>query len=85
MKKRFLTKTMPAGFQISPKATTMIPGETSTEEGLAKLRFAVERLKNESNRVPHPALGVLSIDDWNRFHLRHAEMPMSLAVPRNEP
>ena len=65
---------MPAGFQIPPNAAAMVSGETSTEEGLAVFRSAIERLKQESKRETHPALGELSVDEWNQFHLRHAEM-----------
>ena len=85
MKSRFLTKTVPAGFQIPSKAAIMIPGETSTEEGLTMLRSAIVRLKQESQRMPHPFMGDLSVDEWNQLHLKHTEMHMSFAVPRNEP
>ncbi|MBX9787841.1 MAG: DUF1569 domain-containing protein [Pirellulales bacterium] len=35
----------------------------------------------ETRRVPHPVIGRLSVDQWNRFHLRHAELHLSFFVP----
>jgi len=81
MKKRFLTRPLPAGFQLPKKAGALIPGETTAADGLSKLRGAIERLGAESNREPNPALGPLTIVEWNELHLRHAEMHMSFVVP----
>ena len=81
MKKRFLTKTMPAGFNLPSKATALIPDETDAATGCKALRRAVDRLGQESKRVPNPGLGTLTTDEWNQFHLRHAELHMSFAVP----
>jgi hypothetical protein len=74
MKKKFLTKELPPGFKSPDK---YVPDETPVEEGLAALTKAIGRQKQESHRVPHPGFGKLSLDEWNDFHLRHAEMHMS--------
>ena len=74
MKKRFLTKTLPAGLKTDPD---YVPGEISTEQGLDHLRQSINRLKEETARVAHPGFGNISRDEWNQFHLRHAEMHMS--------
>ncbi len=80
MKKRFLTKSLPAGFQIPKNASAMVPGKTSTADALAALQAVIERLNAESKRSPNPFLGSLSVDEWNHFHLRHAEMHLSFAT-----
>lgn len=82
MKRKFLKKELPAGFKSTDK---FIPDETTSSDGLAALQKAIARQKQESARVPHPAFGNLSRDQWNDFHLRHAEMHMSfLANGRHE-
>lgn len=80
MKRKFLTKSIPAGFKSTAK---FIPDETSTEDGLTALREAVARQKQESKRVPHPGFGKLTNKEWEDFNLRHAEMHMSFIVPNN--
>ena len=76
-KNKFLNKSLPPGFKSVEK---YIPEETSTEEGIALLEEAIQRQKQETSRVPHPAFGNIGVDGWNRFHLRHAEMHMSFIV-----
>ena len=80
-KKKFLTKPLPAGFQASPSAGALMPGETSSDEGLGEMRAAIQRCKGESGRVMHPFLGDLSLPQWEMFHLRHAEMHLSFVQP----
>ena len=46
-------------------------------KALAHLKQSVQRLKTETDRKPSPILGRLSVDEWNRLHVRHAEMHMS--------
>jgi hypothetical protein len=81
LKKRFLTKPMPAGFRLPPRAAALLPPPTTWDEGLAGIRKAIGRLKTETKREPHPVLGSLSIDEWNLLHCRHAEMHLSFLVP----
>jgi len=79
---RFLTKKMPAGFKLPPAAERqLLPPETTTEAGFAAFRRAIERLKTEPDRHPHPALGPLSREEWDQLHLRHAELHMSFLRP----
>jgi hypothetical protein len=81
-KKNLLSMAMPAGFKLPAKAvTTMMPGPTSAEEGLADLRAAVTRLEQESHRAEHPLFGRLSNEEWNRVNLSHANLHMSFLVP----
>lgn len=86
LKRRFLTQTTPAGFQFPDRIKPQVdPNPTiSTADGLDALRFAVSRCQSESHRAPHPFLGKLSKDDWDRFNLRHAELHMSFVVPADE-
>ncbi len=77
MKRKFLNKELPAGFKSTDD---FIPDETSVEAGLASLERAVARQKREPQRVMHPAFGNISRDEWNDFHLRHAEMHMSFLL-----
>ena len=74
MKKKFLSKPIPPGFKTTDH---FIPGETSTADGLASLEKAVQRQKDETTRVMHPAFGNITLEEWNQFNLRHAEMHMS--------
>ena len=80
MKRRFLTKPLSSGFKAPNYASSVIPDPVSAGDGLAELSTAVERLKNESQRAPHPGLERLTVDEWNQFHLRHSELHMSFAV-----
>jgi len=82
MRKMIFEGPLKPGFKL-PKdmESKMIPQGMSTEEGLAALRAAVDRQKFETRRAPHPVFGKISVDDWTRAHLRHAELHMSFAVP----
>jgi len=84
MKKKFLYGEVPSGFQIPDKHRDhfVAADTTTTVEGLANLRAAVERLKSDPNRVPHPVLGKLTTEQWDSFNLRHAELHLSFAVPK---
>lgn len=78
MKKKMLTKPIPAGFKST---TNFIPDEISDEAGLANLEKAIGRQKTDPTRVMHPGFGNLTREEWEAFHLRHAEMHMSFLVP----
>lgn len=79
MKKKFLYREIPAGFKVTGK---VLPEATSLEDGLASLERAVVRQKQETDRALHPGFGKLSNEEWEAFHLRHAEMHMSFIVER---
>ena len=74
MKKKFLYKEVPSGFKVSGK---VVPDETSVDEGLSSLQNAINRQRSEPTRVKHPGFGKLSTEEWEAFHLRHAELHMS--------
>ncbi len=78
MKRRYLTKPLPPGFN-APKSFQ--PDETSVDEGLAALRAAIARQGRETERKMHPAFGRISNQEWDQFNWRHAEMHMSFVVP----
>lgn len=84
--RRFLSGPMPAGLRLPPEAAQQLsPKPVSVEKGLRALQKAVERIQFEIDRAAHPVLGELSLDEWDNFHLRHAELHMSFAVPVHEP
>jgi hypothetical protein len=84
MKKRVLRGPMPPGFKLPPAAARrLVPGPTSTDEGLAALRAAIARQEREPTRAPSPFLGPLSNEEWTQLHLNHAALHMSFLVPRN--
>lgn len=77
-----LLKRFPSGFQLPRVAREkLIPKEISYADAIENLRGAIERLKAETKRGSHPVLGKLTIDEWNRFHLRHCEMHLGFLVP----
>jgi hypothetical protein len=80
-KRRFLNRRMPAGFKLPANSSILIPSQTSWEEGLKDIRRALQRLRSESARKPHPALGPLTRDEWDKVHCRHAELHLSFLVP----
>jgi hypothetical protein len=79
-KHRFLDKTMSAGFQLPASAAKMLPPATTWDEGRQNIRRAVGRLKTETRRSPHPAIGALSPDEWVRLHCRHSELHLSFLI-----
>ena len=83
MKKRFLTKTLPAGFQIPVTAKAIVePGDSvELQEQLTALREAIERVKTDKTRARHPFFDELTTEQWDQFNLRHAELHMSFVRP----
>jgi len=82
MKKKILAGAMPPGYQLPAEAArTLVPGPTSTEQGLAELRAAIARQERESNRAKNPVFGELTRDEWNQLHLKHSALHMSFLVP----
>jgi Protein of unknown function (DUF1569) len=82
VKKKYLTKPMSAGFDL-PKdaAAEMIPGPVEWKDAVGPFRTAVRRLKTEEKRMPSPFLGVLTREEWDQLHCRHAELHLSFLVP----
>lgn len=84
LKNRFLNRPMSAGFRLPRRAASLLPPPTETETGLAALQAAIARLQAEPQRRPHPALGPLTRDEWDRLHFRHAELHLSFLVPAGQ-
>lgn len=82
MLKRFLNNSLPAGFQIPSSAQTLLPDEKSVEAALSDVRDAIDRLESTTDRAPHGGFGKLTIEQWDQFQLRHAELHMSFVVPQ---
>ena len=81
LKKRLLRDGLPSGYQLKGKsADEMVPGETSTEDGLEHLRRAVARYSTETKRSPHPAFGALTAEEWETLHLHHFALHMSFVA-----
>ena len=81
-KKRFFHSGMPAGIRIPGTAEgTFGLAAMDTEQGLAQLRRALERLAVQAPARPHPLLGKVSHDDWINLSLRHAELHLSFFHP----
>lgn len=82
MRKMILKGPLRPGFKLPETAEAKLvpPSETTAEEGLELLKAAISRQNAETRRVPHLALGELSVADWASAHLRHAELHMSFAV-----
>ena len=73
----------PPGAKLPPSAAKVLVAKDTTpfDEALRVLRAGMERLARESGRKSHPVIGRLSVAQWNRFHLRHAELHLSFFVP----
>jgi hypothetical protein len=82
IKGRILKKGMPAGFYL-PKVheAAFFPPAASNQVAFEQLRSAASRSKNERMTARHPVLGKLTHEEWAQFHLRHAELHLSFAVP----
>ncbi len=78
-----INRRMRPGVKLPPKAAMLLlPGDTATQAGLAELLKSLDRWQTETTRHPHFAFGKLSPQQWEKLQLRHAEMHLSLAVPR---
>jgi hypothetical protein len=81
-KKKILAGAMPAGFKLPTQGSQeLMPPPTGTQEGLAELHAAVERLQRESHRANHPVFGHFTKEEWDGLHLKHAALHMSFLVP----
>lgn len=82
IKRRVLTRGMSAGFKL-PKTveSRFFPAASSARDALEKFRAAVSRVREEQMTAIHPVFGRITHDEWLQFHLRHAEMHLSFAIP----
>ena len=83
-KEKLMKNPLSPGFKIPKSGQAQFNPDpaTTTQEGLARLRAAVERYTTETSLAEHVAFGKLSREEWDQFNLRHAEMHLSFAVPK---
>jgi Protein of unknown function (DUF1569) len=80
LRRRYLTKPMPAGFKLPRQAADLLPPPTSPEDGLHSIRQALGRLSTETKRMPNPIFGPLSVEEWTQLHCRHSELHLSFLI-----
>jgi Protein of unknown function (DUF1569) len=81
-KRRFLYGPMRPGARIpGVEGGTLATASTPLEEGLGRMRRAMERLKAEAPTQPQVIFGPLAHDEWIAMHLRHAELHLGFLVP----
>lgn len=78
-KNRVLRVPMQPGFKLPENVQRQfVPNpDIGTAEAFQQLQLAVRRLKNESQRHPHPAFGRMNGEQWDQLHWRHAELHLS--------
>jgi hypothetical protein len=83
MAKSAARKPMRRGFRIpGVEAGTYGVEEMTTDEGAARLKLALQRLKDgEPPRFESPALGPMSMNDRIGLNLRHAELHLGFLHP----
>lgn len=81
MKKKALTGKAPQGMRLpgAPEGTYGTE-RLSTDEGLARLRKAFERLRAAPPARPNPVFGAMTHEQWLKLHLRHAESHLGYLV-----
>jgi hypothetical protein len=57
------------------------PNQVSTEDGLQAFRRAISRLKSKSHRDHEQCFRLFTRDEWDKFHIGHAELHLSFIVP----
>lgn len=78
LKKMFLGRGMPAGFQLSPEATAVIgPTEADTQPALDHLRESIRRFQASDTVALHPFFGRMTYDEVELLHRRHCGLHMS--------
>jgi hypothetical protein len=81
-RKRFITKGLNAGVRIpGAEAGTWGVEIVSTEEGVRRLRAALDRLANEKPRHESPGFGPMTPEERTALTLRHAELHLSFLHP----
>ena len=75
----------PSGFKLPRRAAEVLIPSTDVpyEEGLAQFHAGLARMRETEQRIAHPVIGRLNARQWNKFHLRHAELHLSFLVPES--
>ena len=82
-KNTYLNDKLPQGIRI-PKiegGTTAIEA-LPTEEGLARLRKAMQRLESAAPTRDNPIFGPMTHEEWKKIQMRHAELHMGYLQPQ---
>ena len=79
---RILNTRLPSGFKLPPDAVKVLfrPPQ-NIDSAIAAMEQAISDLARTSQRQPHPVFGSLSVAQWDKFHLRHAELHLSFIEP----
>ncbi|MBK7406344.1 MAG: DUF1569 domain-containing protein [Phycisphaerales bacterium] len=81
-RKKFLESGMPAGVRIPRLAAgTTGADPMEFEDGLARLRKAMDRMERNAPFAANPAFGSLSHQQWIQLNCRHAELHLSFLHP----
>ena len=82
MRKKFVTSSMPSGFQFTPQMDAFRPDDNAdAKTALSELRQLLTRLEQEAPTAPHPFSGKMTHVEWIGLHLRHCELHLSFLVP----
>ncbi len=75
-------RTLPSGFSIPKGGEYMLPlAGCSFDAGFARLQTVLDRLdRGERMRVPSPAFGPMTHDEWMRLHLAHAQLHLGFVA-----
>ena len=84
-KKRFLSRPMTPGFRLPANAASLLPDEGDTNESVAILEKAVQRLQQTAERKRHPIFGRMTHEEWDRMEFLHCAMHLSFIVPESAP
>ena len=77
-KRRFVRHGMPSGVRIpGVEGGTTGVDDVSVEEGLSRLRSAMDRMERAAPTHPNPVLGPLTHEEWIQVNCRHAELHLS--------
>jgi hypothetical protein len=81
-KRHFFYEPMRAGLRFpGVSGGTLATEPMPLEEGLARLRRAMERLESEAPTSPDPIFGPLRHDERIAITLRHAELHLGFLIP----
>lgn len=79
------TGMMPRNMKIPPAVEARLtpPDGADLDTQLARLRNAIDTFEKAQSPAPmHPVLGVLTRNEWRKFHLRHCELHLKHIIVR---
>ncbi len=80
--KGYINDRMPAGVRIPGIPTgTVGADDVPFEEGLTRLRAAIDRLDGTPPTIESPAFGPMTHEESKKINLRHAELHLSFLHP----